>query len=543
MYRFSLILTAALIGTSVALLQPVAARSASEVESIAQAVTVEIKLKQADEVGSGVIINKTGDLYTLVTNRHVICGKSNCQRIPESEVYTLGLSDGQKYQVRKSAIKLLGDDLDLAIVQFRSNRNYAVAKVAALGSLKIEDGVYTSGFPFEQPGFAFGKGEAIAVVNKRLTGDNGGYTIIYDAPTLKGMSGGGVFNSNGQLVAIHGYGDRYKENTDVDDTSRVGDKSKVGDKIGYNRGVPVRWLVKNLSEIGINLGTSNSISIRAARAQVPTTADEYFIAGFNKYVDPGDNVEAGKRQAIQEFSKAIQINPRYKYAYSMRAYTYEQVREFQKSLIDHNQIISLNHKLSYSYSNRAFLKAYRLNDIEGALSDYDQAISINPEYSDAYNNRALLKAGALNDFQGALSDYNQAISINPEYSEVYYNRAFLKAYRLNDIEGALNDYNQAISINPKDYVAYFKRGILKKNKVNADMEGALSDYNQAISINPKFAAAYYNRAFVKAYWLNDRDRAGAIQDFREAARLFRAAGRTGALRMTIMKLQDLGSTE
>jgi V8-like Glu-specific endopeptidase len=52
--------------------------------------------------------------------------------------------------------------------------------------------------------------EALAVVNKRLTGDNGGYTIIYSAPTLPGMSGGGVFNGNGQLVAIHGYGDRFR---------------------------------------------------------------------------------------------------------------------------------------------------------------------------------------------------------------------------------------------------------------------------------------------------------------------------------------------
>jgi S1-C subfamily serine protease len=216
MYRSSLFLTAALVGSTVALVQPVAAaKSASEIESIARAVTVEIKLKQSNRVGSGVIIDKTGDLYTLVTNRHVICGKSNCQRIPESEIYSLGLFDGQKYQVQKSAIKLFGNDLDLAIIQFRSSRNYAVAKVAAPGSLKVEDVVYTAGFPLEQPGVGFGDGKVIAVVNKRLQGDGGGYTIIYNAQTLPGMSGGGVFDGNGQLVAIHGVGDRYKENTEL----------------------------------------------------------------------------------------------------------------------------------------------------------------------------------------------------------------------------------------------------------------------------------------------------------------------------------------
>jgi S1-C subfamily serine protease len=360
MHHSSSFLAAALIGTTVVLVQPVsAAISASEVEVIARAVAVEIKLESNSSVGSGVIVDRQGDLYTLVTNAHVVCGAGRCSKLPAGEIYSLGLSDGQQYQVKGSSVKLLGDDLDLAIIQFRSNRNYAVAKVAAAGSLKVEDEVYASGFPCDrgsdpcQPlGYRFQKGKAIAVVNKRLDGDGGGYTIIYDAFTLPGMSGGGVFNSSGQLVAIHGQGDRFKENTDLDD------KSKVDSKIGYNRGIPVRWLVQNLADLGINLRTDRSIrsvsDIRAARSQVPATADEYFIAGFNKFVEPGDNVVPGKQQAIQEFSRAIQLNPRYQYAYFVRAIAYDQVQEFQKSLADYNQAILLNPKFSEAYNNQQF---------------------------------------------------------------------------------------------------------------------------------------------------------------------------------------------
>jgi S1-C subfamily serine protease len=269
MYRSSLFLTAALVGTTVALVQPVAAaKSASEIEAIVRAVTVEIKLQKDGSVGSGVIIDRKGDLYTLVTNGHVVCGDRRCSELPSGESYNLGLADGQQHRVRGSSIRLLGNDIDLAIIQFRSNHNYAVAKVAAAESLKIGNEVYTAGFPFEQPGFTFGVGETISVVNKRLKGDSGGYTIIYNALTLPGMSGGGVFNSIGQLVAIHGQGDRFKENTDLDNNYRV------GSKIGYNRGIPVRWLVQNLAEIGIGLGTNRSITgIRAARTQSPATAD------------------------------------------------------------------------------------------------------------------------------------------------------------------------------------------------------------------------------------------------------------------------------
>jgi tetratricopeptide (TPR) repeat protein len=520
MYRSSLFLTAALVGTTVALVQPVvAAISASEVEAIARAVAVEIKLKSdPSAVGSGVIIDRQRDLYTVVTNAHVVCGGWRCSALPAGEIYSLGLSDGQQYQVKSSIIKLLGDDLDLAIIQFRSNRNYAVAKVAAAGSLKVDDEVYASGFPCYpesdpcQPfGYTFQEGRAIAVVNKRLDGDSGGYTIIYNAQTLPGMSGGGMFNSSGQLVAIHGRGDQFKENTDLDNNLRV------NSKIGYNRGIPVRWLVQNLADLGINLRTDRSIrsvsSIRAARSQVPATADEYFIAGFNKYVDPGDDVVTGKKQAIQEFSRAIQFNPKYQDAYLMKAIVYAQVQEFQKSLTNYNQAILLNPKGFSAYYNRAILKGYKLNDTQGALTDYNQAILLNPKFPEAYNNRASLKTTKLNDTQGALTDYNQAILLNPKEFLAYYNRAILKRDKLNNIQGELTDYNQAILLNPKFSEAYNNRATLKDKKLN-DIQGSLADYNQAIIINPKYSIAYVNRAILKTTKLNDTQ--GSLADYNQA---------------------------
>jgi serine protease Do len=216
MYRSSLFLTAALVGTTVALIQPAtAAKSASEIKDIARAVVVEIKLQKKGSIGSRVIIDKKGDLYTIVTNNHVVCGNRRCAALPLGERYSLGLVDGQEYSVTATNIRILNNDLDIAVIQFRSSRNYKIAKVAAPGSLKTDDPVYTAGFPFEQPGFTFGVGDAKAVVDKRLTGDNGGYTIVYDALTLPGMSGGGVFDTNGQLAAIYGQGDKYEENTEV----------------------------------------------------------------------------------------------------------------------------------------------------------------------------------------------------------------------------------------------------------------------------------------------------------------------------------------
>jgi tetratricopeptide (TPR) repeat protein len=607
MSRSAWFLNAALIGTNVALVQPaIAAKSAAEIKVIARAVTVEIKLQADSSVGSGIIVAQQGDLYTVATNRHVVCGQGGRNKVPAGETYELGMADGQKYRVKAASMKLIGTDLDLAIIQFRSSRKYPVAQLGSAGGLKVTDVVYTAGFPYEQPGFSFNQGQAIAVVDKRIEGDRGGYSMIYNAFTLPGMSGGGVFNENGQLVAIHGQGELYRENTELDNKT-----SQVGSKLGYNRGIPIRWLAEGLVAAGLNISDNRtSVTLTTTRVQKLSSADEYFIAGFNKYVEPGTDVTAGKRAAIQALTKAIQLNSRYPAAHFTRAIVYTQLQEFRQAVSDYDRVITLNPKDVGTYMNRGILKVRNLNDIQGALADYNQAISLNPQYTQAYYNRGILKDDELNDIQGALADYNQAISLNPQFVNAYYNRGILKNDKLNDVKGALADYNQAISLNPKladaytnrgllkvgnlndvqgalaDYnqaislnpkraLAYYNRGVLKHRKLNNN-QGALADYNQAISLNPRFALAYSNRGLLKYRKLKDvqgaladynqsitlnpkladaygnrgilkmqklNDKAGAIQDFRQAAKLFRAQGQTQDLQTTLELLRQLGVTE
>jgi tetratricopeptide (TPR) repeat protein len=490
------------------------AKSPAEIEAIARATSIEIQIVGTERVGSGVIIHRQGDLYTLITNRHVACGSRSC-RLPTQQIYQLGTSDGQRYRVPGTSVKLMGGDLDLAIVQFRSNRSYPVAQVAEPGSLKVDDDVYTAGFPTGQ-GWLFGAGKAQAVVNRRLTGDGGGYTVVYDAETLPGMSGGGAFDRDGRLVAVHGYGDRVTKNTlaeEVASTDIV--KNEVNSKIGYNRGIPVRWVVQGLGELGIVVGNRQPLSqIRIGNPTVAATADEFFIAGFNKFVDPGQDFQAGRREAVAQFNQAVALNPRYTIAYLMRAIVKNLLNDSQGALADYNQGISLNLKSATAYYNRGILKD-NLNNPQGALADYNQAIFLNPKFAAAYHNRGTLKDN-LNDPRGALADYNQAISLNPKFAAAYSNRGNLKKNLLNDAQGALADYSQAISLNPKLATVYYNRGNLKTDKLN-DPKGALADYNQAISLNPNYADAYYNRGNLKVQKLNDPQ--GALADYNQAISL------------------------
>jgi S1-C subfamily serine protease/Tfp pilus assembly protein PilF len=535
---------ALLIGCTTALVcfaHPAIAKTSVEIKEIARSVTVEM----ITGTGSGVILHRRGDLYTLVTNRHVVCGSSRCNESRLRDRYNLKTADGRVHEVPKHKIRLLKDAvgklLDLAIVQFHSNHSYPVAKVANSDDLQGEQMLYTSGFPRES-GFNFAEGQVVAAIGKRLTGDGGGYTIIYDAETLPGMSGGGVFNQDGRLVAVHGMGDRFTANTQAEEVSSTGNTvilgADVGTKIGLNRGIPVGWVVQSLAEQGVKIGDNQpSSQISAIR---PATADEFFIAGFNKLVEPGSDVLAGKQQAIANFDRAIELNPRYTIAYFARAFVQNQVQAYRQALNDYDRAINLNPRYVNAYINRALLKKNQFRDYQGALADYDQAIAITPKHAKVYNNRGLLKQNQLNDFPGALADYNTAIFLDPKYAIAYVNRGLLKTEKLNDFPGALADYNTAVALDPKYPTAYLNRGLLKA-EILRDFPGALADYDTTISLNPKDANAHGARGLLRYTNLNDRP--GGIADMRQAAKLAREQGNTQILQLTIRFLKSWGVDE
>jgi tetratricopeptide (TPR) repeat protein len=493
--------------TIIALMQNMAvAKTAAAVKEIARSVTVELKLQKQGSVGSGIIIQRTGDVYTLVTNRHVVCGGRLCSQLANGENYVLKTDDGQQYRVQKQAIRFLDRGLDLAVIQFRSSRNYAVAQMST--SLKTSEVVYTAGFPYARSGFGFGKGSTIAVVNRRLSGDKGGYTVIYDAPTLPGMSGGGVFDQAGQLVAIHGVGDRYTSSTGatrkrVQGISNIVSQT-VGSKIGYNRGIPVHWLVQKLG-----IPKKHNQLPTATQIDQATTADEYFISGFNQNLEPGNNIRAGKQIAIAQLNRAIQLNPKYTAAYFMRAYIHEELQDYQRSLTDYSKVIMLQSNHVPAYANRGILKQNFVRDYQSALADFDRAISLDPDIPSIYNSRGILKGGFLNDPQGALADYNQAIALQPDFALAYNSRAGLKRNKLNDPQGALADYNQAIVLQPSFFYFYYNRATLKATL--KDAQGALADLDKVITNQPDLTGAYFSRALIKEEQLNDLQ--GAIADY------------------------------
>ena len=199
-------------------------------KELIEKVTVSIVGINGDNYpGSGVIIKKENNIYSVLTAAHVVCGLSN-QSVDteEFEVKTFDnlvhdsygesnfnvkcppILKGQKKMSSKfcsaSISKAYPWPIDLAVLEFKSDREYIVAKRPS--SIKrFGSDVYISGYPISQEG-KFVIRESQGTVDLPPSSINEtckGYGLRYIVQTEIGMDGGGVWSKKGKLVGIHGY--------------------------------------------------------------------------------------------------------------------------------------------------------------------------------------------------------------------------------------------------------------------------------------------------------------------------------------------------
>ena len=490
---------------------PAQAQSSEAVAKAAQAITVRI---EGATQGSGVLVKRDGNRYTVLTAWHVVSGQKPGE---ELDVYT---PDGTRQQLEQGSIKRLGD-VDLAVLTFTSSNSYEVARVGDIKSVSMGNQVWVSGFPLPSSAIPtrllrFIKGDLIANATVAIPD---GYQLLYDNQTLPGVSGGAVLNAQGQLVGIHGRAEK---------ADQVSERSGKAVATGTNQGVPINFYKQYASGAAVIASSTQATSaddylaqakallgkkgneqeaIKLANQVLATkqSAKAYFYRAYAKY-DLGD-----KQGAIADFNQAIAIDPQDAKAYYNRGVTKDDLGDKQGAIADYNEAIAIDPQDAKAYINRGVTKS-ALGDKQGAIADYNQAIAINPRNADPYYNRGVTKS-ALGDKQGAIADYNQAIAINPRNADAYYNRSVAKS-ALGDMQGAIADYNQVIAINPKDAQAYYNRGVTKDDL--GDKQGAIADYNQAIAINPQYAEAYNNRGVAKD---DLGDKQGACRDLKKAVSL------------------------
>ncbi|BAT56118.1 protease, putative [Nostoc sp. NIES-3756] len=241
----------------------------TDVASIAKSTVVRIE-PLINSPGSGVIIGRYQErgknVYVVLTAEHVVKHTDD-----EYTVVTPLPKGGKKRQkiaisTQRDIQKLPG--VDLAIVRFRSERNFEVATVGNSDFTTEGAGVYIAGFP--NPGAAIkrrvfqftsslisGRLDAEATEGEEEQAVDKGYALVYTSVTRAGMSGGPVFDVSGRVVGIHGRGDREETSPTTKVTPEGNQESgsqSVAGKTGFNLGIPVSTFLKIVPSAATKLG-------------------------------------------------------------------------------------------------------------------------------------------------------------------------------------------------------------------------------------------------------------------------------------------------
>ncbi len=364
-------LTQFLTGTAtlamVIVVQPpaIAAKTPQQVAEIAAPITVQVNSALGD--GSGVIIAKSGNIYSVLTVNHVVEDPQVSYRIQTYQ--------GESYPVTQ-VVELQADvtEPDLAVIQFESQNEYPVATLGNSDQAVIGAQIYVYGYP-ATGGLTGAQREpelSPGLVTSRPKSRPEGYILRYQAVTWSGMSGGPVFDQEGRLVGLHGQGEFGFAQTSAGDITPI--------KTGFNAAVPINLFITQLAKTAL---TPEDITIDESPAITSSMSLE---------------------------------NPENAQAYYFRGLTLLDQEKSWEAIADFNQALKLEPNNPEAYFNRGLARTQLAANLPeptrgpNPIADYTEAIRLNPGYADAYYNRGLAYL-VLKQYGEAIADFQQAAEL------------------------------------------------------------------------------------------------------------------------------------
>jgi tetratricopeptide (TPR) repeat protein len=188
-------------------------------------------------------------------------------------------------------------------------------------------------------------------------------------------------------------------------------------------------------------------------------------------------------RAIQDYSQAIRIHPKFAMAYNNRGVAYDKKGEYERATQDFDQSIKLKPSAE-AHFNRGNAQLAK-SQYAAAIDDYNQAIRLQANFAAALDNRCWARA-VVGILKQALADCNEALRLMPDNAATLDSRAFI-FLKMTLFDAAVSDYDRALRIRPDLAFALYGRGLARLK--NEDPAGE-ADITAAKAIQPDIAEEY-----------------------------------------------------
>ncbi|MDR9402715.1 MAG: tetratricopeptide repeat protein [Halothece sp. Uz-M2-17] len=463
--------------------------------------------------GSGVLVKQEGNQYSVLTAAHVVSKYQSTD-----EVYAVTF-DEKSHLISCHTIRSF-PDVDLALIQFTSEKDYPVAAIAqnppqqgeTIYACGFSDSSATSSQKTEDLSFLFNEGRIKASTRELV---KYGLGLLYSSQTYSGMSGGAIVNEQGELLGINA-----SRKTNSQDITLEDDFSMWN----FSSGIPIYHYLTWVQE---------DKNITLPKTVRELTAEDYFVRAWAKF--DYNSSFSDLKNIISDFTGAINLNideTLLSIAYLKRGLAFSYQKQFQKAIKDYNQVLALNPNSVQAYFYRGLTYSQQ-KQFQKAIKSYNQALTLKSNIANIYYNRASAHLAKGNLYQ-AIQDCNQAIKIAPDWASPYGQKGFIYIKQRN-WKKALANYNKAIHLQADWADAYIYRALiyLRQKKYQQSFE----DYNQAIYFKSDSVEAYLDRAIVRIN-LNGLNDQKYFEDFKQGISLWRKQAKTKIFNYPVVFLRE-----
>jgi TolB-like protein/Tfp pilus assembly protein PilF len=262
----------------------------------------------------------------------------------------------------------------------------------------------------------------------------------------------------------------------------------------YDRELTAANIFSIQSEIATTVADALQAALSPGEQELLDTIPTENMAALEAYFHGKQRMEkrtsAALAEAVDNFNRAIELDPGFALAYVGLADSYQLQAEYSGLPLDEmlakaqaatDKALALDDRLAEAYTLLGYLEHTR-NAYEAAEAAFKRALELNPNYATAYRRYGWLLGAALGRRDEALERFKKAAELDPRSPIVLAGVGF--GYELvGRLDESLAWYRKAIEVDPDFAVGYWWIG-LHYLKDKGQLDEAVRWYRKCVSLDP-----------------------------------------------------------